>query len=145
MRRYLTLALVLGLLSGAMSTANAYEKKDWSRWQKTECRMGPYGSDSHVRDLIRCAHNRVGEHGLIPMALYIAERESGYEPHAENPYSTAAGLFQWLESSWPGTRFPKMAHRYSYPSFNRMNARASAFVSARVMKQGGCDPWFETC
>lgn len=143
MTRTLTLALVLGLFFGTMSTANAYEN-DWSRWARRECRMGPFGNDSHVRDLIRCAHRHVGDTGQTRTSLYIANRESGYEPKASNPVSTAGGLYQWLSSSWPGGRFPRMMARWNYPN-TRYSARAAAFVSARVMKQGGCSPWFMSC
>lgn len=146
MRKFLTLALTVGLLLGVMTVAaHSYENKNWSRWAKQNCKMGPYGNTSHVRDLIRCAHNRVGHKHQTRTSLYIANRESGYNPRAKNPYSTAGGLYQWLESSWPGTRFPSMARRFGYPSWNRFDARAAAFVSARVMKQSGCSPWFTSC
>jgi hypothetical protein len=86
----------------------------------------------------------VGLTHQIDESLYIAERESGYEPKADNPTSTAAGLYQWLESSWPGGRFDKMRRRFEFPN-TRWDPRAAAFVSARVMKDGGCGPWFTTC
>lgn len=140
MRRTLT-ALVAGLLLGAIATpAHAYELS-WSNWARQECRMSRNGnwSNAEVRDLIRCAAQRVNP-ADVDAALAIADRESGYQEHAENPYSSAAGLFQWLDSSWPGARFPALMNRYVYPD-TRYNPRAAAFVSLEVMRRYGCGAW----
>lgn len=144
MRKVLTIALVLGLLltTGAMSTqASAHTRHDWSRWATRECRFGPYGSDAHVIRLIRCAHRKVGQRSDTATSLRIAKHESGYEPRAYNSSSGAGGLYQWLASSWPGTQFRKMMRRHGLAN-NRFDARAAAFVSARVMGgPAGFGPW----
>jgi hypothetical protein len=115
--------------------------------------MGPFGADSRVRDLIRCAHRRAGQVSDIGISLYIANRESGYEPGAQNPSSTAGGLYQWLASSWPGHRYPALIRRFhlsnSRPEYDgsgdRFDARTAAFVSALVMQRYGCGAWSESC
>lgn len=140
MKKFLTLILATSVVCGVTSQASAYENHHWSKWAKLNCRMGPYGNDSHVRDLIRCAAIRVDDRKDIRAALAIAARESGFEPHAANPYSTAAGLFQWLSSSWPGSRFPALRRQFDYPN-TRWHARAAAFVSLTVMKRYGCGAW----
>lgn len=153
MKRTFTIALVLGLSLATMSTVSAYEHHDYSRWEKRQCRMGPFRSDSRVRDLIRCVHRRVGQVADIPESLYIANRESGYEPKAKNPSSTAGGLYQWLASSWPGHRYPALnrrfhlsTHRPEYDgSGDRFDARTAAFVSALVMRRYGCGAWSMSC
>jgi len=43
----------------------------------------------------------------VPALLEIVKRESGFNPVAQNPKSTAFGLFQFLDSTWQGTGIPK--------------------------------------
>lgn len=75
------------------------------------------------------------------MALMIADNESGYEPHAQNDASSAAGIFQWLASSWPKSNYPKMVAQWDLEG-GRMQARTAAFISLKVMAgPGGFQPW----
>jgi hypothetical protein len=121
--------------------AHAYEGK-YSKWAKQECRFARNGvwNNSEVRDLIRCAAIRVDNSKDIDAALAIADRESGFNEHAENSSSSAGGLFQWLDSSWPGDRFPALSNNYKLPN-SRFHPRAAAFVSLMVMKRYGCGAW----
>lgn len=53
---------------------------------------------SAIADRIREAALR---HGVDPeTALFIANRESGLNPAARNPRSTAGGVFQFIDSTW---------------------------------------------
>ena len=142
MRKPLTLALAVGLFLGTMTAAAQAYENGYSNWAKQECRLSRNGdwSNSEVRDLIRCAAIRVDNVKDIDAAIAIAGRESGFQEHAENPYSSAAGLFQWLDSSWPGARFPALMNRYDYPN-SRYHPRAAAFVSLTAMKRWGCGAW----
>lgn len=45
----------------------------------------------------------------VPALLRIVEKESGFNPTAQNPHSTAYGLFQFLDGTWQGTGIPKTA------------------------------------
>lgn len=38
----------------------------------------------------------------IPTALWLVQHESGCRPTAQNPHSTAYGIFQFLDSTWAG-------------------------------------------
>lgn len=143
MKRFLTILASLSILAGMMTHATAYEIKTHTRYEKKYCMFAPFTVDARARDLIRCAHNKVGQSSDIPMSLRIADHESGYEPKAKNPSSSAAGLYQWLKSSWPakGGRFSTL-YRVWRLQGKRFNARAAAFVSAKVMSgPGGFDPW----
>jgi len=44
-----------------------------------------------------------------PALLWVVKHESGFRPHAQNPGSTAYGLFQFLDSTWGGTGVSKTA------------------------------------
>jgi len=60
----------------------------------------------------------------------IAKAESGGNPNAKNPYSTASGLFQWLTSSWAGaSRRITPDNRPLDPS-QRFNPSVAAKVTA---------------
>lgn len=142
---YFTVALVAAaaLAITSINVATAYEVKSYTRYEKKYCMFGPFQSDARVRDLIRCAHKMVGETGDTSMSLMIANNESGYEPKAKNPSSSAGGLYQWLKSSWPakGGRYNTL-YRVWRLEGKRFNARAAAFVSAKVMAgPGGFGPW----
>lgn len=145
-KAFITLVAVLGLatvLTAALpvTSATAYEG-NYSRWAKQECRFARNGlwSNSEIRDLIRCATIRVGNPYDTDAALAIAQRESGFNENAQNPSSSAGGLFQWLDSSWPGDRFPALTNKYGLPN-DRFNPRSAALVSALVMKRWGCGAW----
>lgn len=51
-----------------------------------------------VQDIIRASAAR---HGIDPQAmLRIGQIESGLDPAAQNPTSSAGGLFQFIDSTW---------------------------------------------
>lgn len=145
-KAFITLVAVLGLATVftaalPLAAANAYEGT-YSKWAKEQCRFAKNGewSNVEVRDLIRCATIRVDNMKDTDAALAIAERESGFQEQAQNPSSSAGGLFQWLDSSWPWYHFPALVHKFHLPD-DRFNPRSAAFVSAMVMKRYGCGAW----
>jgi hypothetical protein len=76
--------------------------------------------------------------------LAIAWRESHYNPFAENPYSSASGLYQHILSYWPGrAAFYLDPHWFRVWPVPWWNARAATIVSVRMMAaQGGvCPAW----
>lgn len=151
MRKYLILALSVGLFLGTMTVAQAYEHKDYSKWAKQECRFARNGawSASEVRDVIRCAGDKVDNRKDIGEALHISGRESGYRENANNDHSTAGGIFQWLASSWPGHQYPALNRHWDLSnhlpeydgSGDRFDPRTAAFVSLTHMKRHGCGAW----
>jgi Transglycosylase SLT domain len=97
-------------------------------------RRGP----QYVQRLIRCAaiHWRVP--GGPQMALFIAWRESHYQPSAYNP-SGAEGIYQHMRQYWP-TR----AATYGFPHWSPFNARANVIVTMRMVHaMGSWAPWGE--
>lgn len=88
----------------------------------------------HVKQLIRCAAEH---HGILPRkALYIAWRESRYQPGAYNPTGRAAGIYQHLLKYWPDR-----AADYGFANWSAFNARANIFVTMRMVRRYGWDPW----
>lgn len=112
------------------------------------------------RALIRCAFTWAGIPGQIPMAQYVANRESHYIPWATNPWVASAchpwswnsygscGTFQHLSRYWDDRvrLYMKpwwMPHRW--PTINPRNERANALVTAQMVKHGGWGPWACSC
>ena len=88
----------------------------------------------HVKRLIRCAasHFGVGQE----KALYIAWRESRYRPSAYNAGGRAAGIYQHLLKYWPSR-----AEIFGFEDRSAFNARANIFVTMRMVRRYGWDPW----
>lgn len=93
-------------------------------------RKGP----RQVRKLIRCAANH---HDVsVEKALYVARRESRFDPGAFNASSCAKGLFQHLCRYWP-----ERADAYGFDNWSAYNGRANVFVTMRMVKRYGWQPW----
>lgn len=88
----------------------------------------------HVKRLIRCAADRFG---VSPeQALYIAWRESRFQPSAYNAAGNAAGIYQHLLRYWP-----ERAQTYGFTNWSAFNARANIFVTMRMVRGAGWGPW----
>jgi hypothetical protein len=61
-------------------------------------------------------------------ALAVARCESGYNPSAKNPNSTASGVFQFLTSTWATT---------SYAGYSPFNAWANIHAAYQVFSRDG--------
>ena len=88
----------------------------------------------HVKLLIRCAasHFKVGRE----KAVHIAWRESRFRPSAYNAAGNAAGIYQHLLRYWP-----HRAKDYGFKNSSPFNARANIFVTMRMVRHYGWDPW----
>jgi len=75
-----------------------------------------------IPDIITAAFSPLGS-GAVSWALRVARCESGYNPNAVNASSGAAGLFQFLRSTWAGTPYAA-----SSPFDPVANARAAAWL-----------------
>lgn len=95
-------------------------------------REGPW----HVKKLIRCAAEHWHTPGGAAMALYIADRESHFNPRAHNSYSGAMGIYQHLSRYWDGRAFA-----YGFKGYSAYNARANIIVTMRMVKRYGWSPW----
>ena len=90
------------------------------------------GSDvEQWRDLV-AAHFPASQ---VDLALCVMSGESGGNPNADNPRSSAAGLFQFLQSTWDGM-VPSSVTEGSYASgqvyLPEANVRAAAWLAANV-------------
>ena len=63
------------------------------------------GPGVKVQGLIVC-------NGTTLPTCAIVKRESGFNPRAENPHSTASGLYQFIDRTWRscGTRYSHASH-----------------------------------
>lgn len=66
----------------------------------------------------------------------IIRCESGGNPHAQNPSSTASGLFQFLDSTWLAFGGGRYAHRAKDATVAQQFA-----VADRAFASAGLSPW----
>ncbi len=88
----------------------------------------------HVKDLIRCAAKHFGVNP--DKALYVARRESRFDPTAYNGSSCAKGIYQHLCKYWPGR-----ASTYGFDDWSAYNGRANIMVTMRMVRKHGWAPW----
>jgi hypothetical protein len=100
-------------------------------------------SKNEVRETIRCAVARWPVPGGLDTALYIARRESGFNWYANNPTSSAAGVYQWVSGTWSAevSRFSEMV-KLQHMSRSVWNARSNVLIAVRLAHGCGCwAPW----
>lgn len=145
MRRFLTTALVLGLLLGAMSTP-AGARPTWRqrtiRYESFDGRAG-YSRAELVKTAYR-ATVRFHPIGNWRMVRCIIARESGWNPGALNP-SDAGGMLQIRAATWAGwyARFAQ-TRRYYHVTNDRMNPRNNLIIGLRAMHDS-LSPWGGWC
>jgi hypothetical protein len=96
---------------------------------------GPVPGPEAVRGLIRDGFATLGSR-TVDIALCVAERESGLNPLAVNPSTGAAGLFQFLPTTWAS--LSELAGRGGASVFD---ARANVAVAAWTVSRYGWHPW----
>jgi hypothetical protein len=74
--------------------------------------------------------------GATEVALCVAERESNFDPLAVNPVTGAAGVFQFMPSTWAS--LSELAGRGGASVYD---ARANVAVAAWTVAQYGWHPW----
>lgn len=70
--------------------------------------------------------------GLPPIFHDIAQRESGDDPYAVNPYSGACGPFQFL---------PSTAYEYGYTCYDLQDPYVAAYAAYELYNDYGLSPW----
>lgn len=143
MRRTIETILVTALLVTVAIPANASNDRP-EGWRDQQCRFarqdGHKGwTDREILAGIACATDKWSVPGGYSGAVCIAQHESGLNEHARNPSTSAGGLYQWLESSWPIRSYPELVRRWGLSS-SRFNARSAFTISVRVAQNGGWSP-----
>ncbi len=90
-----------------------------------------------VEALIKCAAPRLEI--STSKALYIAWRESHFEPWAKNPNSTASGVYQVVSGTWA-----EFVSRYRYGTrvgTSVFSGRDNVILSLRAVRHAGWGPW----
>lgn len=116
------------------------KRAEFCRYASRDHRRGL--NDGEVRSLIACVVRHYPVEGGLSKALYIAERESGFYCKAQNPVSSARGLFQILEgtwASWWSAIHPAVARWHL--SDNRGLCRANAVIAIVAAHRYGWGPW----
>jgi hypothetical protein len=88
-----------------------------------------------VAELIRDRFAPLGSR-TEEVALCVAGKESGFDPRAVNPDTGAAGVFQFLPSTW--TSLSEMA---GWGGASVFEARANVAVTAWTVARYGWHPW----
>jgi hypothetical protein len=100
---------------------------------------GAAGRGLSVRGMVAAIFGRIAP-GQVGTALCVANRESHFNPYARNPYSSAAGVFQWVSSSWSS-----YSRRYGFGGASVFDAYANISVAAHAVADGGWGPWGGGC
>lgn len=137
LRRVFVATLILTALTTTFPVATASAvtaEASYTYTPRTICPVDWREGRWAVKKLIRCAANYYGV--SVEKALYVANRESNYEPDAYNASSCAKGVFQHLCTYWPGR-----AHSYGFKGWSPYNARANTIVSMKMVRRYGWSPW----
>lgn len=150
MRKIGLVALIACLLNVSMWTGSSYAEERFTPQKRHDkCRYeswnGRRGFTTHeVRLLIDCATDHFPVSGGDSTAFYVAERESGYFCKADNPISSAGGIFQMLDSTWAswwGTHARYFSNHGWKLRNSRYLCRANVMIAMRSAHQWGWGPW----
>jgi peptidoglycan hydrolase CwlO-like protein len=72
----------------------------------------------------------------VDIALCVAGKESGFDPHAENPLTGAAGVFQFLPSTWEA-----LSGAAGWGGVSVFDAEANVAVAAWTVEHSGWGGW----
>ncbi len=93
-----------------------------------------------VHDMVVAIFGRIAGPSQVRTALCVADRESHFDPNARNRHSSAAGVFQWIASSWR-----TYSARYGFAGASVFDANANITVAAHAVADGGWGPWGGGC
>lgn len=149
MRRTITrITLAALILTGVLTstpTANAQGRGACSGWfSEIRHDMPLAKQQDHTKRTIACAVALWPVPGGLDLALFIADRESHFDPEAYNP-SGCAGVYQHMVSLWPG-RLHWLHHDWFSPwmwdrGISAFNMRANVLVTIRMASTSGWSAW----
>jgi len=116
----------------------------WSDYRREARQLRAYLRAVALRELVSCSRE---PHCAVKLASYLAGAnyrladaivrcESGYDPSAANPSSSAGGLWQYLSGTWSG-----VAPIYGMGGRSRFETWPAAWVGANHLARGGTGPW----
>lgn len=139
---FATAAAVLVSAFGFGSAVNARPS-----WRFDECRFArldgaPGLSANEVRITLRCAEDKWPAPGGIDKVFDVVGCESGFDENADNPRSSAAGVWQAISSTWSSwrSRFGALVDRWELKA-SVYNGRANAILGLRTASSSGYGPW----
>jgi hypothetical protein len=98
---------------------------------------GSYTYSTYNTEVVASINITFGNYAY--QALRVANCESGYNPRAYNPYSSASGVFQIIPGTWART---------SRAWFSPFNAQANVAAAHEIFERDGstwrewaCKPW----
>jgi hypothetical protein len=154
-RRIVTAGVLAGMLF-AVSHGTAAAEPSWSeRFRQVKYRTLEGSDERYSRRELELAVKAAAAHrgASVSYMRCIIDHESGWGVHADNPTSTAYGLFQFLESTWEGTPGVALGVRAQYrqqatmpwldirSTASRGSARPAILVAAWLMRNGPSSHW----
>lgn len=120
------------------------EGHTWAAYQREARALNRYLRAAAAAKMRQCGAE---PHCAVRLASYLTDApyrlvdgvvrcESGYDPNARNPSSSAGGLGQWLESSWNSH-----APQWGMAGRSRFEVWPAALVTSGVIAQGGLSNW----
>jgi len=138
LRRFLTIVLAVGVLAtGGMVFKSTPAKAAGMCQFPWQTDNGGY-STYQVKRIIQCAVAHYPVPGGQSKAMYIARRESRFDPYAVNPNGRFKGIYQQGITWWQG-RYN--TYGFSYLPNKILNARTNIIVSIRMVHRHGWGPW----
>jgi len=74
----------------------------------------------------------------VPLALAIAHCESGLNPRAKNPNSTASGVFQFIRSTW---KYVTQDYLLWHGIQSVFDPKLNIIAGVTLLKEEGVKPW----
>jgi hypothetical protein len=137
-------ALQASLMDLNQEIGKARHVVNWrSRWIRYQFSDGKRGfTQGEVQKTIREAVDRWPVPGGLRTAFRVAQCESGYYPYSDNAYSSAAGVYQMLDSTWASwlTSF-RAIHPHWKVRSSVYNARSNVLVAISHAHAQGWSAW----
>lgn len=143
--------LAVLLLSAVFFSINPIAAQAGDSWRWDKCRFQYYDgkanwSANEVKLTIKCGEQKFPS--SLTTAMAVADRESNFQQFADNPYSSASGVYQFISSTWQSLRFThlkKFSDRWDVEA-SVWNARANIMIALKWAQVANwCPTWGSTC
>lgn len=135
MRRLFTVVLLTAIILFSLAFGASAARTSVARIC-TQKAQGP----SSVVALIKCVTTHLYVPGGTSKALYIAYRESHYQPWVHNPRSSACGVYQFVTGTWNSV-VRTYLYGHALGSIYCENGRMNTFLALRYAHYHGWGPW----